>query len=127
MDVIANVIAKMKNALSRKAPAVEVMKSGLVADLLQLMKKEGYINDFSDSQKSKYAITVSLKYFNGKPSIKGMKKISKLSKRVYTGADSVPRVFNNLGVAVITTSKGVLTDKEARALKVGGEVICYIW
>ena len=127
MDVIANVIAKMKNALNRKAPTVEVMKSGLVSDLLQLMKKEGFINDFNDSQKSKYAITVSLKYINGKPSIRGMKKISKLSKRVYTGAESLPRVYNNLGVAVITTSKGVLTDKEARALKVGGEVICYIW
>lgn len=127
MDVIANTIAKIKNALSRKLPVVEVTKSGMVSDLLQLMKKEGFINDYSDSQKSKYSISVNLKYVNGKPAIQGMKKISKLSRRVYTSADAVPRVYNNLGVAVITTSKGVLTDKEARALKVGGEVVCYIW
>jgi small subunit ribosomal protein S8 len=127
MDVIANFLTKIKNSVSRKAAKVDVMKSGVVSDILSVMKKEGYIADYKDSNESKYSITVILKYNNGKSVISGLKRISKLSRRVYVKSDDVPSVFNNLGIAVISTSKGVLAGKEARALKVGGEVLCYIW
>lgn len=127
MDVIANFLAKMRNAIVRKAPKVDVMKSGIISDILNVMKKEGYIVDYKDSPDSKYSYTVTLKYLNGKSVISGLKRISKLSKRVYTKVDSVPRVFNNLGISIVSTSKGVLTDKESRALNVGGEVLCYVW
>ncbi len=127
MDVVADTLAKLKNAVSRKVPKVEVKKSGIIRDILSVLKKEGYIIDYKDSNESKYSFTVQLKYINGKPAISGFKRISKQSNRVYSGADALPKVFNNMGVAVITTSKGVLTDKEARSLRVGGEILCYVW
>jgi small subunit ribosomal protein S8 len=127
MDVIANFLTKIRNSLVRRVERVEVAKSGIVGDILNVMKKEGYITDFKDSPDSKFKYLVFLKTYNGKPVITGLKRISKLSKRVYVNADNVPKVYNNLGISVISTSKGVLADKEARALKIGGEVICYIW
>ncbi len=127
MDIVADTLSKLKNSISRKAARVDVKKAGLIGDILSVMKKEGYIIDFKDSSESKYSYTVSLKYVNGKPAVMGFKRISKLSRRVYSSVDSLPRVFNNFGIALITTSKGVLTDKEARSLGVGGEVLCYIW
>jgi small subunit ribosomal protein S8 len=127
MDIVANTLTKIRNAAARKMPKVDVPKSGIIGDILSVMKKEGYIIDHKDSSESKYSYTVLLKYANGKSAIAGLKRVSKLSRRVYVKIDSIPRVFNNLGIAVITTSKGVLTDKEAKALGVGGEVICYIW
>lgn len=127
MDVIADSLTKIRNSIKRKAPKVDVLKSGLMSDILNVMKKEGYVADFKDSSESKYHTTVILKYSGGKSVISGIKRVSKLSRRVYVKSDSIPRVYNNLGIAVVTTSKGVLTDKEARSLNVGGEVVCYIW
>jgi small subunit ribosomal protein S8 len=127
MDTIADSLTKIRNVLPRKFPKVEVVKSGIVRDVLSIMRKEGYIADFKDSQDSPYRYTVLLKYVSGKPAIQGLKRISRMSKRIYVKRDAVPRVFNNFGVAVISTSKGVLTDKEAKSLGVGGEVLCYIW
>ncbi len=127
MDIIANSLTKIRNAVSRKREKVDVVKSGIVGNILNVMKKEGYISDFKDSSESKFSYTVFLKRVNGKSALTGLKKISKLSRRVYVNIDSIPKVYNNLGIAVISTSKGVVTDKEARALKVGGEVICYVW
>ncbi len=127
MDTVANALAKMKNAIARKSPVVELKKSGLVGDILHVLKKEGYILDYSDSPNNRYGFSVKLKYVGGKPSIMGMQKVSRLSRRVYVKSDAVPRVFNNLGISILTTSKGVLTDQEARALKVGGEILCKVW
>ena len=127
MDIIANSLTKIRNAVSRKREKVDVMKSGIVGNILNVMKKEGYISDFKDSSESKFSYTVFLKWVNGKSALNGLKKISKLSRRVYVNIDSIPKVYNNLGTAIISTSKGVITDKEARALKVGGEVICHVW
>lgn len=127
MDTVANALAKMKNAIARKSPVVELKKSGLVGDILHVLKKEGYILDYSDSPNNRYGFSVKLKYVGGKPSIMGMQKVSRLSRRIYVKSDAVPRVFNNLGISILTTSKGVLTDQEARALKVGGEILCKVW
>jgi len=127
MDIIADSITKIKNAISRKYEKVDVIKSGLMEDMLSILKREGYILDFKESPENKYAYTVFLKYVGGKPVISGFKRVSHLSRRVYTKVGVIPRVYNNLGIAIISTSKGVLTDKEARALGVGGEVICFVW
>ncbi len=127
MDVIADVFVRIKNALKRKFSTVEVKQSNLIKNILEIMKREGYIEDYSPSVENKYFFNVKLKYYNGEPVISGIKRISKLGKRVYVSFKNVPRVYNNLGIAILSTSKGVMTDREARELGVGGEVICYIW
>jgi small subunit ribosomal protein S8 len=127
MDIIANFLTKIRNSLVRRVERVEVTKSGIIGDILNVMKKEGFISDYKDSPDSKFKFIVFLKLINGKPVINGLKRISKLSKRVYVNSDNIPKVYNNLGISIISTSKGVLADKEARALKIGGEVICNIW
>ena len=127
MDIIGNALTKIRNALMRGHPFVDVQKTNLVEDILEIMKREGYIEDFKSSDNSKYGYTVALKYHNGKPAVDGLKRVSKLSRRLYVGKDKIPSVYNNYGIAIISTSKGVLTDKEARSLGVGGEVLCYIW
>ena len=127
MDVIANMLTKIRNATMRKAEVVEVQKSNFIEDILKVLKKEGYINDYRDSDTSPFMFLISLKYKDGRSVIQGLKRISKLSRRVYVKKDAVPSVFNNLGIAIVTTPKGVLTDKEARALGTGGELVCYIW
>ncbi|MGC8764632.1 MAG: 30S ribosomal protein S8 [Brevinematia bacterium] len=127
MDVIADTLVRIKNALKRKFSSVDVRQSTLIKNLLEIMKREGYIEDFSTSSENKYFFTVKLKYYNGKPVISGLKRISKLGKRVYVSFKNITSVYNNLGIAIISTSKGVMTDREARELGVGGEVICYVW
>lgn len=127
MDIIADSLTKIRNALTRKLPKVDVIKSGMNENILKVMKREGYILEFKDSDVNAFSYTVVLKYVNGKPAIQGMERVSRLSRRVYAAADKIPNVKNNYGVAVVTTSKGVLTDKEAKALNVGGEIICTIW
>ncbi|MEJ5283825.1 MAG: 30S ribosomal protein S8 [Brevinematia bacterium] len=127
MDIIADALTRIRNAVARKFADVDVKKSGLVKNILDIMKKEGFIEDFVVSEKSPYFYTVKLKYYNGKSVITGIKRISKLGRRIYVSHKNLPRVYNNFGIAIVSTSKGVLTDKEARELGVGGEVICYIW
>lgn len=127
MDIVADSITKIKNAISRKYEKVDIVKSGLIEDMLNILKKEGYILDFKESSDNKYAYTVFLKYVGGKSVISGFKRVSHLSRRIYTRVGAIPRVYNNLGIAIISTSKGVLTDREARVLGVGGEVICFVW
>lgn len=127
MDIIADALVAIKNATKRKLPTVDIPKTNLIEDILKIMKREGYINDYIESKENRFKFTVSLKYYKGNSVITDIKKITKLSRRVYVNVDKIPVVMNNFGIAILSTSKGVLTDKEARALNVGGEVICYIW
>ena len=127
MDKIADMLTKIRNAGVRKIPAVDVAKNNLIEDVLKILKKEGYIFDYTQCKDSQYKFTVTLKYHNGRHVIAGLRRTSHLSRRVYVTKETIPSVYNNMGVAVLTTSKGVLTDKEARAIGVGGEVICTVW
>ncbi len=127
MDIVADSLTKIRNALLRKLKSTAVKKNKVVEKILTIMKEEGYILDYRQSKKYPYQMEVILKYYNGKAVISGLKKVSKLSRRIYTGKDEIPSVFNNYGIAILSTSKGVMTGKEANSLKVGGEVICYIW
>lgn len=126
MDIIADSLTKIRNAAMRKLSKTTVKKTKLIEELLKIMKREGYIDSYKDSAEP-YTLDVYLKYINDKCVIDNLKRVSKLSRRVYVGKDSIPSVYNNYGIAILTTSKGVITDKEARSLGVGGEVLCYIW
>lgn len=126
MDVIGDMLTRMRNALSAgHRECVVYPASRMKAALLEIMRKEGYIEGFSTEGRN---ITVRFRYDRGgKPVISFLERVSRPSKRVYAGAREIPWVKNGLGIAIISTSKGLLTDSEARAKKLGGEVICQVW
>ena len=96
-------------------------------EIAKILKEEGFIEDYKVSGKVKKELALTLKYFNGERVISGLKKISKPGLRVNVGCDKLPRVLKGLGIAIISTSQGVMTDAKARTLGIGGEVICYVW
>jgi len=128
-DPIADMLTRIKNALQAKKEEVDIPSSKLKLRIAEILKEEGYIKDFKLIQDAKQGIIrVFLKYDEyGEPVISGLKRISKPGRRIYVSKDKIPRVMRGLGVAILTTSKGVMTDREARKMGVGGEVICYVW
>jgi len=128
-DPIADMLTSIRNAASTAKQTVDVPASKLAEKILAIFKKYGYIEDFRLlKDNTQGTIKVYLKYESGKKSvIMGLKRISKPGLRVYATRDRLPKVLNGLGTSILSTSKGVIDDKEARELKVGGEVLCYIW
>jgi small subunit ribosomal protein S8 len=127
-DPIADFLTRIRNASRAKKVRVEIPASNLKKSLAEILKKSNFINDYTVEEDNKQGIIkVLLKYRNGAPAIQGLKRISTPGLRVYKNSDELPRVLNGLGIAVISTSKGLLTDKEARTQSVGGEIVCYIW
>ena len=128
-DPISNMLTIIRNAVNTNKETVDVRASKLLEKMLGILKSDGYIADVRLLKDSKQGtLKVYLKYNSGKKSaIMGIKRISKPGLRVYAPGDKVPKVLNGLGTAVISTSKGVITDREARKLNVGGEVLCYVW
>ena len=127
-DPIADMLTRIRNANAMRHETVVVPSSKTKTAMLDVLKKEGYIADFKVSKDVKSVTTVTLKYTEDHQRvIRGLKRISKPSLPVYTTAEDLPRVLNGLGVAIISTSKGVMTDKEARNQKIGGEVLAYVW
>jgi small subunit ribosomal protein S8 len=127
-DPVADFLTRIRNAAKAKKPRVDIPASGLKKNLAEILKNQKFINDYSLIEDNKQnLIRVELKYNKGIPAISGLRKISKPGLRIYKRTEELPRVLNGLGIAVISTSKGLLTDKEARKESVGGEVICYIW
>ncbi|MDO4778420.1 MAG: 30S ribosomal protein S8 [Tissierellia bacterium] len=127
-DPIADMLSRIRNANSAKHQSVEIPASNMKKDLAQILLDEGYIKGFYVTEDDKQGkITVDLKYVGEQRVISGLKRISKPGRRIYVGANDVPQVLNGLGTAIISTSKGILTDKQARKEAVGGEVICYVW
>lgn len=128
-DPISDMIVRIKNANQRKHKTVLLPHSKLKMKILSIIKNEGYISEFEeiDLKNNKKEILVTLKYKGNKRVITDIKRISKPGLRVYVPVEHVPLVQSGFGVAIISTSKGLLTDKEARKEKVGGEVIAYIW
>ena len=128
-DPIADMLTRVRNANRMRHEKVEIPASGLKTDILAVLKKEGFIVNYNvvkDGVQGK--IVVTLKYTDLKERvIKGLKRISKPGLRVYTSVDELPRVLNGLGIALISTSKGIMTDREARLAQVGGEVLAYVW
>ena len=128
-DPIGDMITRIRNAQMRLLNNVEIPRSNFRAKILDVLKKEGYISDYkiSSSSKNKNSLSVNLKYNNGLPVIKEINRVSRPGRRVYASATSIPKIKNGLGLAIVSTSKGVMTDGEARIKKIGGEIICRIF
>ena len=126
-DPIADMFVRIKNANAMRRETVEVPTSQFKLAVLAVMKNEGYIADFTSTNDVKSVTTITLKYNDKERVIKGIKRISKPSLHVNVKAEDLPKVLNGLGTAIISTSKGVMSDREARKPKIGGEVVAYIW
>lgn len=128
-DPIADYLTRIRNANMAKHDSVEIPASNIKKSISEILKREGFIRDYEVADDNKQGvIKVFLKYGpNGERVISGLKRISKPGLRNYVGAEDLPKVLNGLGIAIVSTSAGVITDKEARQKSVGGEVIAYIW
>ena len=127
-DPIADMLTRVRNALQARHETVEIPANKEKVEIAKILKNEGFITDYTVDGDVKKTITVTLKYGpNNEKVINGLKRISKPGLRVYAKVDSIPRVMNGLGIAIISTSEGVITDKEARAKNIGGELIAYVW
>lgn len=128
-DAIADMLTRIRNAGSAKHESVDIPASNLKRSIASILLEEGYIKSFEEMNDGKQGvIRVSLKYTNNKQNvITGIKRISKPGLRVYAGKEELPKVLGGLGVAIISTSKGIMTDKKARTEGVGGEVLAFVW
>ena len=127
-DPIADMLTRIRNANIARIKQVEVPASNIKKELARLLKEEGYIHDYEVIEDNKQGIIrLYLKYNGKKRVISGLKRISRPGLRVYVEKDQIPKVLGGLGIAILSTSKGVVTDKIARQLGVGGEVLCFIW
>jgi small subunit ribosomal protein S8 len=128
-DPIADMLTRIRNANIVSHEEVEMPSSKLKVELAKVLKEEGYITDYSEKEVGKFKVLViTLKYDEtNKPVISNLKRISKTGLRVYSKAKDLPQVFGGLGIAIISTSKGLMTDRKARKENLGGEVICYVW
>ena len=127
-DLIADFLTRIRNASRARKPRVDIPASGMKKNLAEILKKQNFIKDYSIVEDNRQnIIRVELKYTSGTPAINGLKRISKPGLRIYKNTKDLPRVLNGLGVVVVSTPKGLLTDKEARTQSVGGEIVCYIW
>ena len=127
-DPISDFLTRVRNASRAGKLRVDIPASNMKKSLAEILKAQKFINDYSVVEDTKQNILrLELTYTNGNPAISGLKKISKPGLRVYKKSDELPKVLNGLGIAVVSTSQGLLTDKDARKQTIGGEVVCYIW
>ena len=127
-DPIADMLTRIRNAVQARHDVVEVPANKEKVEIAKILKEEGFITDYKVEGDVKKTITITLKYGpNNEKVINGLRRISKPGLRAYAKVDSIPRVLNGLGIAIISTSHGLMTDKEAKAKHVGGEVIAYVW
>ena len=127
-DPIGDMIARVKNAQARNHKKVEMPSSNFKMKIADVLKNEGYINGFNvDKNDNKQVLIIDLKYNSGSPVISVIERISKPGRRVFSSAQSLPKINNGLGIAIISTPKGVMTDIDARKQKVGGEIICKVF
>lgn len=127
-DPIADMLTRIRNANALKHEALSMPSSKMKVEIARILKDEGFITDYAVTGDVKKTLHITLKYSeNGVRLISGLKRISKPGLRVNVGVEKLPRVLSGLGIAIISTSKGIVTDKEARHLGVGGEVLCYVW
>jgi small subunit ribosomal protein S8 len=127
-DPIADMLTRIRNANTAKHPTVDVPASNMKKAIAQILLDEGYIKNFQlIDDGTQGVIRITLKYNGNEKVISGLRRVSKPGLRVYAGADELPRVLRGLGIAIISTSKGVMTDKAARAQHIGGEVLAFVW
>jgi len=128
-DPVSDMLTRIRNATTVRHDRADIPASKVKLEIAKILKQEGYIRTFKTLEEGPQGlIRVYLKYADdGEPVIHGLSRVSKPGRRVYRGADDLPKVRNGLGVAVVSTNRGVLTDEQARSLRVGGEVLCEIW
>ena len=128
-DPLGDMLTRIRNGAARRKSSVSTPASKLRARVLEVLKAEGYIRDFSQSEfvNGKSEIEIELKYYEGSPVVREISRVSKPGRRVYVSAKSIPQVANGLGIAILSTPKGVMADHEAREQNVGGEVLCQIF
>ena len=128
-DPIADMITRLRNAQLRKLPRVNIPNSKFRARILSVLKEEGFISNYQmpDDEKNNRFLIVDLKYNKGQPVINEITRISKPGRRIYTKADSIPKIQNGLGIAIVSTSMGIMSDNDARAKNIGGEIICRVF
>ncbi len=127
-DPIADMLTRIRNAISAKHEKVDIPASKLKQNIAQILKEEGFINSFRIIKDGKQGIIrITLRYHQGVPVLRNLQRVSKPGRRIYKGKDELPVVRGGLGIAIISTSKGVLTDEAARKAGVGGEVVCEVW
>lgn len=127
-DPIADMLTRIRNALTAKHETVEVPASNMKKAIANILREEGYVKnvEFVDDGLSG-KLVIALKYADGKSVISGLKRVSKPGLRKYAGADNMPKVLGGLGTAIVSTSKGIMTDRQAKAANVGGEMLCFVW
>jgi len=126
-DPISDMLTRIRNAQLSEKASVSMPASKVKASIAQVLKDEGYIEDFALRQaEGKPVLEIGLKYYAGRPVIEKLERVSRPGLRIYRGCDAIPRVMNGLGVAIVSTSRGVMTDRKARAQGVGGEVLCIV-
>jgi len=126
-DPIADMLTRIRNAAHAAQPAVEIPHSRLKASIASILKQEGYIQEVATEGEKLKHLKLKLKYEGRRGVIEGLQRVSKPGRRFYVGATDIPRVRGGLGVAILSTSRGVMTGTEARKNQLGGEVLCYIW
>ena len=127
-DPIGDMIARVKNAQARKHRKVELPSSKFKSKIADILKNEGFIKDFKVStEEKKNILSLELKYHSGNPVISNFERVSKPGRRIFSSADSLPKINNGLGIAILSTPKGVMTDIDARKQKVGGEIVCKVF
>ena len=127
-DPIGDMIARVKNAQARNHKKVELPSSNFKVQIAGILKNEGFIKDFKvNSENNKSLLSLDLKYYSGNPVISTFERVSKPGRRIFSSADGLPKINNGLGIAIVSTPKGVMTDLEARKQKVGGEIICKVF
>ena len=128
-DPLGDMLTRIRNGQRAQKSSVRAPASKLRAQVLEVLKREGYIRNYEtiDVRPGIKELSIELKYHNGEPVIRELKRVSKPGRRVYAGVKDLPRVYNGLGIAIISTPRGVVSDAEARELKVGGEILCYVW
>ena len=127
-DPIGDMIARVKNAQARKHKKVELPSSKFKSKIADILKNEGFIKDFKVStEEKKNILSLELKYHSGNPVISNFERVSKPGRRIFSSPDSLPKINNGLGIAILSTPKGVMTDIDARKQKVGGEIVCKVF
>ena len=128
-DPIGDMFSRIRNGQMRSLNSIDIPSSNFRKNILKILKEEGYIKDYyiEKSENNKIKLKINLKYYEGDPVIKEIKRISKPGRRVYSRATSIPRVMNGLGIAILSTPKGVMSDTDARKNNLGGEIICKVF
>tara|TARA_B100000963_G_C22073267_1_gene429010 strand:- start:3 stop:398 length:396 start_codon:yes stop_codon:yes gene_type:complete len=127
-DPIGDMIARIKNAQSRNHKKVELPSSNFKIKIAEILKNEGFIKDFKiNSESNKNILSLELKYHSGNPVINTFERVSKPGRRIFSSAEGLPKINNGLGIAIVSTPKGVMTDLDARKQRVGGEIICKVF